>query len=250
MEFGQRLGYNVYMTYLLLFLEGIIVFISPCMLPLLPVYISYFAGGDTAVSSMDDGSGGDTGLVTATLKNALGFVLGFTIVFMTFGAFAGSIGKLLSRWGTAVNIVAGAIVILLGLSHLGIIRMHDLHRHGSAKVDTKSLRFFSSMLFGFVFSVNWTPCVGVFLGSALALASRQESVLTGVLMLLTFSLGLGIPFILSAVLVERLKGAFDLVKRNYRVINTVSGGLLVLVGLLMMTGFFGRFMALFDRLMG
>ena len=99
--------------------------------------------------------------------------------------------------------------------------------------------FFSSVLFGMVFSVGWTPCVGAFLGSALMLASQQGSALTGTLMLLSYSLGLGIPFIISAMLIDYLKSAFNFIKRNYRIINIVSGSLLILMGLAMATGLLG-----------
>ena len=103
--------------------------------------------------------------------------------------------------------------------------------------------FFSSVLFGVVFSIGWTPCVGAFLGSALMLASQQGQTLTGMLMLLSYALGLGIPFLLSALLIDKLKSTFDFIKRNYKIINTVSGILLVLIGILMATGLFGRLLA-------
>jgi len=218
------------MTYLISFLEGIITFISPCLLPMLPIYISYFAGG-----------GEEEPRTARTLKNALGFVLGFTLVFVTMGALAGTLGGLVRRYQTAVNIVTGLIVIFFGLNFLGVIRL-NLFRGSKYSMAGKQLGFFSSALFGMVFSIGWTPCVGAFLGSALLLASQQGQVLTGILMLLAYSLGLGIPFVLSALLIDRLKGAFDIIKRNYRVINTVCGLLLIAVGILMMTGLLGRFL--------
>ena len=106
------------------------------------------------------------------------------------------------------------------------------------------MNFFSALVFGVIFSLGWTPCVGAFLGSALMLASQQGHVLEGMLMLLAYSLGLGIPFLMSAVLIDSLKSAFDWIKRNYRIINLVSGGLLVLVGILMATGTLGRLLTL------
>ena len=104
--------------------------------------------------------------------------------------------------------------------------------------------FFSALLFGMIFSIGWTPCVGAFLGSALMLASQQGHVIEGMLMLLAYSLGLGIPFILSAVLIDYLKSAFNWIKKNYRVINIASGSLLVLIGILMATGTLGRLLGL------
>ena len=208
-----------------------ITFISPCLLPMLPIYISYFAGGKE----------NDTKRV---VKNALGFILGFTVVFVTLGALAGSVGKFLSDYKTAVNIVTGLVIIFFGLNFLGVFKLEIFK--GSGFKMKENMGFFSALLFGVVFSIGWTPCVGAFLGSALLLAASQGRTLEGVLMLLLYSLGLGIPFLISAVLIDKLKGAFGFIKRHYNVINMISGGLLVLMGVLMATGVFGvllRFLA-------
>ena len=218
------------MQYVISFLEGIITFISPCLLPMLPIYISYFAGGGQRSTAK-------------TLKGALGFVSGFTLVFVALGALAGTVGSFLKAYQREVNLVSGLIVILFGLNFLGVFKL-ELFRGGSRSVHTQNLNFFSALLFGMIFSVGWTPCVGAFLGSALMLASQQAHVLEGMLMLLTYSLGLGIPFILSAVLIDYLKSAFNWIKRHYSIINTVSGVLLVLIGILMATGTLGRLLSL------
>lgn len=220
------------MQYFISFLEGILTFISPCLLPMLPIYVSYFAGS------------GERSLAK-TLKNALGFVLGFTAVFLLMGAMAGTVGSLLTTYSTAVHIVTGLVVVFFGLHFLGVFKM-DLFRGMKGGIAHRGMGFFASMLFGVVFSIGWTPCVGAFLGSALLLVSQQGSVLTGVLMLLCYSLGLGIPFTVSAVLIDKLKGAFGLIKRHYGVINKVCGGLLIVVGVLMMTGLFEKFFAVFS----
>ena len=218
------------MQYVIAFLEGIITFISPCLLPMLPIYISYFAGGGERSTGK-------------TLKGALGFVFGFTVVFVALGALAGTVGSFLREYQTAVNVVSGLIVILFGLNFLGVFKL-NLFRGSRYSVNTDNVGFFSALLFGMIFSVGWTPCVGAFLGSALMLASQQAHVIEGMLMLLAYSLGLGIPFVLSAVLIDYLKTAFNWIKKNYRVINTVSGGLLVLIGILMATGTLGRLLSL------
>ncbi|MBQ6795872.1 MAG: cytochrome c biogenesis protein CcdA [Clostridia bacterium] len=215
------------MQYLILFLEGIITFVSPCLLPMLPVYISYFAGGGEK----------ETGKV---IKNALGFILGFTAVFIMMGALAGTFGRFLTDYKTAVNIVTGLIVVFFGLNFLGVFKLNIFKGINFSK--TKDMGFFSSVLFGLVFSVGWTPCVGAFLGSALMLAANRGSLTEGIMMLLCYSLGLGIPFFISAILIDKLKGAFSFVKRHYNVINAVSGWLLVIVGVLMATGLFGKFL--------
>ena len=218
------------MQYLIAFLEGVITFISPCLLPMLPIYISYFAGGGERSTGK-------------TVKAALGFVIGFTVVFLLLGALAGTVGSLLREYQTAVNIVTGLIVLFFGLNYLGIFRL-NLFRGSRWTMDTGNMGFFSAILFGMVFSVGWTPCVGAFLGSALMLASQQAHVAEGIVMLLSYSLGLGIPFLLSAVLIDYMKSAFDWIKQNYKIINSLSGGLLVLVGILMATGTLGRFLSL------
>ena len=217
------------MQYFITFLEGIITFISPCLLPMLPIYVSYFAGGQERT-------------IGKTLKNALGFVAGFTTIFVALGALAGTLGSFLLQYRTVVNIVTGLIVVFFGLNFLGVFRWTLFH--GSKRsVDKSNLNFFSSYLFGVVFSIGWTPCVGAFLGSALTMAAQQGQVLQGTLMLLVYSLGLGIPFVLSAVLIDKLKSTFQFIKRNYKIINFVSGILLIVVGILMMSGLLNKLLA-------
>ena len=220
------------MQYLLSFLEGIITFISPCLLPMLPVYVSYFAGGGEKSTGR-------------TLKNALGFVLGYTVVFICLGAFAGTLGGLLWKYRTVLNIVTGLVVVFFGLNYLGVFKF-NIFRGLGGSMGEKELGFFSSFAFGLVFSIGWTPCVGAFLGSALMLASQQGTALKGILLLLVYSAGLGIPFVVSALLIDKLKGAFGFIKRNYKIINIVCGSLLIVVGVLMMTGLMTQYVSLFS----
>ncbi len=217
------------MQYFISFLEGIITFISPCLLPMIPLYISYFAGGKERNTKK-------------TVKNALGFILGFTIVFVLMGALAGTFGRLLNEYKTIVDIVTGLIVVFFGLNFLGVFKINLFK--GAKKVKTDNLGFFSSMVFGIVFSIGWTPCVGAFLGSALMLAASQGHVVEGIIMLLLYSLGLGIPFFISAILIDKLRGTFTFIKKHYKVINTVCGCLLVVIGVLMVTGLFGKLLGL------
>ncbi|MEE1224123.1 MAG: cytochrome c biogenesis protein CcdA [Clostridia bacterium] len=218
------------MQYLISFLEGIITFISPCLLPMLPIYISYFAGGGERTTAK-------------TLKGAVGFVTGFTIVFVMLGALAGTVGGFLREYQTAVNIISGLIVIIFGLNFLGAFKL-NVFKGNQRSVKTDNMGFFSAMLFGIIFSVGWTPCVGAFLGSALMLASQQGHIAEGMLMLLSYSLGLGIPFILSAVLIDYLKSAFNWIKKNYKIINLISGSLLVIIGIMMAIGTLGQLLNL------
>lgn len=217
------------MQYFVSFLEGIITFISPCLLPMLPFYVSFFAGGGERTAGK-------------TLKGALGFVLGFTMMFVAMGALAGTVGSFLNQYQMAVNMVSGLIVVFFGLNYMGIFKIKLFK--GKRFKKSEDMGFFSNVLFGLVFSVGWTPCVGAFLGSALMLASQRGHMIEGMLMLLVYSLGLGIPFILCAVLIDKLKSTINWFKNNYKIINTVSGLLLVVIGVMMATGMFGRLLAL------
>lgn len=221
------------MTYILSFLEGIITFISPCLLPMLPVYILYFTGGSA-----------EEGKSRKTLINALGFVLGFTLVFVSLGAFMAGLGSLLQRYHIVVNLITGAVVVVFGLNFMGVLNIRFLNGTHKIQREVKDLGFFSAVLFGIIFSIGWTPCVGTFLGSALLMASQQGSVLQGILMLLLYSLGLGIPFLVSALLIDKLKGTFQFIKIHYQTINRICGGLLVFVGIFMMTGLMSRLLGM------
>ena len=219
------------MEYIITFLEGIITFISPCLLPMLPVYISYFAGGNSERKT------------SKTLSNSIAFVLGFTTVFVLLGALAGTLGSFLVKHQTIVNIVTGLVVVFLGLNFLGVFNL-NIFRGINHDLNTKDNSVVTSFVFGVVFSIGWTPCVGAFLGSALMLASSQGQAIKGIVLLLLYSLGLGIPFVVSALLIDKLKSTFNFIKRNYRVINIICGIILTLVGILMMSGLLTKFVGM------
>jgi len=220
------LGYNinvkekeVSMEYFITFLEGIISFISPCMLPMLPLYISYFAGNADKKHK--------------TVSRAIGFIIGFTLVFTLLGLFAGSLGTFLIKYQTVVNIVCGLAVIIFGLSYLEVIKIPFFKGMQEMKPITS---IFSAFIFGMIYSVSLTPCVGAFLGSALMLASSTGGAIKGALLLLAYSLGLGIPFLFSAILIEKLNSAFSFIKKHYKIVNTVCGIFLIIVGIMIMFG--------------
>ncbi len=216
------------MQYAITFLEGIISFISPCMLPMLPIYISYFAGG--------------SGSKHRVLLRSICFVLGFTATFSLLGLFAGTLGSMLTQHQTTVNIVTGIIVVVFGLSYLDVIKLPFFKgMQGGRKIESA----FSAFIFGMIYSISLTPCVGAFLGSALMMASSSSTALTGFLLLITYSLGLGIPFIISAVLIDKLNSAFNFIKQHYKVINLICGIFLIVVGLMMAFGLLGKLLAIF-----
>ncbi len=223
------------MEYFLSFIEGMATFISPCLLPMLPIYISYFAGGDLCEQGKQK---------YKPLVNAIGFVMGFTIVFLLLGAAAGTFGKFVKQHATGFNLLGGALLVLFGLNFMNAINIGFLNRTQKINLQINTFNFFTSILFGFIFAFGWTPCVGAFLGSALLLAVNSHQAFKGVIMLLLFSLGLGIPFVLAAVLLDSLKQTLDAIKRHYRTINILSGLLLVVVGILMMLGKLNVFLSL------
>ncbi len=190
---------------------------------MLPIYISYFAGHSQSENEKRP----------KTIFKVIAFVIGFTLVFTMLGVFAGTLGRLLAKYQTAVNIVSGIIVVLFGLSYLEIFHIPFFKgMRGRYKVTG----ILSAFLFGAVYSVSLTPCVGAFLGSALMLASSAGSAFHGASLLFVYSLGLGIPFVFSAVLLDKLAGAFGWIKRHYKIINLISGIALIIVGILMIFG--------------
>ena len=225
------------MDFAITFLEGVITFVSPCLLPMLPIYVAYFAGGAERANNGSSSLG-------RTLVCAFGFVVGFTIVFTLMGALAGAAGHLLFEYQGVLNAICGIIVIILGLNYLGVLSIPLLQRTLKPSAGVMPRGFWSSLVFGMVFAVGWTPCVGAFLGSALSLAASSAHTATGVLLLLCYSLGLGLPFVIAAVLIDQLEGAFTWVKAHYDIVNRISGALLVLVGALMATGLLGFWLRL------
>ena len=214
------------MQYLITFLEGIISFISPCMLPMIPLYISYFSGDNKDNRRK-------------TILSSIAFVIGFTLVFCILGLFAGTIGQVLTKYKRIVNLICGIIIILFGLTYLDFIKIPFFK---GMKKKEKVTGVFSAFIFGIIFSINLTPCIGAFLGSALMMASSSQNMIEGVLLLFVYSLGLGIPFILSAVLLDKLKNTFNFIKKHYKVINVVCGVFLIIIGILMAFGILSTFL--------
>jgi len=218
------------MEYFLLFLEGIITFISPCILPLLPLYVSYFVGGnENGVKSKYN-----------ALVNSLGFVLGFTIIFTLLGTLAGTFGAFIKEQSAIINILGGFIVVMFGANYMGILKIPFLEKSLKMNSEIKTFKFLSSVLFGIIFAIGWTPCVGTFLGTALMIAVNSQDILKGTLMLLVYSIGLGIPFVICAILIDKLKETFNFIKRNYKIINRISGIILVIIGISIMTGYLNK----------
>lgn len=205
------------MEYIITFIEGLASFISPCILPVIPIYISYFAT--------------DKGSTKKSLINSLGFVSGFSIIFILLGIFAGTFGSLVHKYADYINIVLGLFLIIIGLNYMGVIFIKFLNKSKGIKQKEQNLTFITSVLFGIIFSLSWTPCVGAFLSSALILASTTGSVLKGAILLILYSLGLGIPFIITTLFIEKIRTTFDFIKKHYNIINKIAGIILIISGL-------------------
>jgi len=216
-------------SYLLTFTEGILTFISPCILPMLPIYFSYLAG-----TSGDDKAPDAPGR-NILITNSIGFVLGFTLVFVALGATVTTLGHFLVSNRNLLQKISGLIMMVFGLNFMGILNLKFLNMEKRLDFKFEKLRFFSSVLFGMVFGFGWTPCLGTFLGSALALAGSSKTIAQGMLLLFLYSAGLGIPFILTSVLFEKTKNAFRQIQKHSRAISIVSGALLIIAGIMVFT---------------
>ena len=205
------------MEYVITFIEGIASFISPCVLPVIPIYISYFAAESKSMKK--------------SIINSLGFICGFSIIFILLGVFAGTFGKFVHHYTSYINIIFGLFLIAVGLNYIGVIFIKFLNKTKGSNQDKRNLTFTTSVLFGIIFSLSWTPCVGAFLSSALIMASTTGSVLKGASLLLIYSLGLAIPFIITTLFLEKMKKTFDFIKKHYNIINKICGSILVLSGL-------------------
>jgi cytochrome c-type biogenesis protein len=211
-------------------IAGLISFLSPCVLPLVPPYLAYMAG--TSVSAMKaEARGPDLRVV---LASAL-FVLGFSTVFVLLGAGASSLGRVLRIYGDTLAIVAGLAIIAMGLHFLGVFRIGLLYREARMDVG-RPAGLAGAYLMGLAFAFGWTPCIGPVLGSVMAVAGAQATVAQGMGLLAVYSLGLGIPFLLAAVFMGRFLGIMERLKPHMGKIEKVMGVLLVLTGLAFLTG--------------
>lgn len=195
---------------------------------MIPVYLIYLAGADND----NDTSAPKPGKTRLLMTNALGFVLGFTIVFVLLGATATALGQFLENNRAILQKISGIIIVIFGLNYIGLIKIGFLNTEKRLSFKINRMRFLTSVLFGFIFSFSWTPCLSSFLGPALLMAGNSETITGGLLLLLVYSIGLGIPFILSAVIFDRAKQAFDLLKRYGSAIRIISGILLIITGIL------------------
>lgn len=219
---------------LIAFVGGLLSFLSPCVLPLVPSYLGFITG-----LTFDE----MTGRRRIAMVHAVLFVLGFTLIFLIFGASATALGRSLKYYEVWFQRVGGALIILFGLYCLGVLRLGFLDREARVHLDRKPLGYLGSVLVGMAFAAGWTPCIGPILGGILTLAATQDDMGRGMVLLASYSLGLAVPFLAAAFAVETFLDWFQRFRKHLRWIQRVSGVLLVFVGILLMTGQFTRMAA-------
>lgn len=223
---------------------GLLSFLSPCVLPLIPAYLSLMTGLSMSELSDDDVS------KVRILIPALLFVLGFSIVFVALGASASVIGQFLAQYRVLVERIAGVAVIAFGILMLGVIKMPGLY--AEARLDLGRARSFgrgAAFVMGMAFAAGWTPCVGPILGSILALAGSSGDVGAGVLLLFSYSMGLGVPFIAVALLFGRMAPAIRWFGRRALILNRIAGAMLIVIGALIFSGRLGLLAAWLVRVL-
>jgi cytochrome c-type biogenesis protein len=222
-------------TYLAALFAGFISFISPCVLPLVPAYISFISG-----VSMDELRNAERQqqMTLRLMISSLLFIGGFTLVFVLLGATATFVGGFLLQNLGIISKVAGVVLIIFGLHVAGLIKIPFLNYEARFQTGNKPTSAIGAILVGSAFAFGWTPCIGPILGGILAIAGSQETVGQGMLLLLIYSLGLGIPFFLTAIATQRLLRAMNRVKKHFKTVELVSGGFLIVIGVMMVFNLF------------
>ena len=229
---------------MLAFAGGMLSFLSPCVLPLVPGYLSLMSG--VSVTDLATAHGGD---VRRLLRSTLLFVAGFTVVFPALGAGASAVGQTLLRHQQGLNQVAGVLTIVMGLFIAGVVAPAAMQRERRFHVLPESLGVFAPPLMGMAFAFGWTPCIGPILSVVLSTAATQSTQGRGIGLLVAYSIGLGVPFVAAGIAFGRLTGVFAWVKRHFRIINLVSGAFLVVFGVLLLTNHLGQVSGAIQRFM-
>jgi cytochrome c-type biogenesis protein len=217
-----------------IFIAGILTFLSPCILPLMPLYLSYVTGNfDGERQSNKD-----------NLLISLGFVIGLMFVFSLFGLTATALGRFVSINGKIFRQVSGAIIVLFGLYHMGIIKINFLGKEKKFKLKTTNSLFLNALILGIVFSFGWTPCIGPILGSILLLMANTLTITTGIIYMLVFSVGFSIPFIIVTFLLGKFFTTINISEKTYRILKYFTGGIIVAIGLLVFFNYVNRIVVL------
>src|SRR6476646_2576986 len=215
------------------FLAGLVSFLSPCVLPLVPGYISLISG-----AGVEELKAQESRLLGRVMLNSIGFILGFSVVFITLGAISTEVEQLMARYKSVLAQVAGVVIILFGLHLTGLFRINALYSDKRLHSVKGGSTMGGSFLIGFAFAFGWTPCVGPILAVILGFAAAQDSVMKGVILLAVYSLGLAVPFLMTALLMGRFMKFYSGFRRHMHAVEVASGALLIVLGALLV---FGRF---------
>jgi len=218
-------------------LAGFLSFVSPCVLPLIPAYISFISGVSLEELMSSENKGEATKKVAI---NSLFFILGFSLVFIALGASASFVGQFIASNKGLLEKIAAVIIIIFGIHLTGVFRIKWLDYEKKVDVKRKPMGVIGAFVMGLAFSFGWTPCIGPILGAILAMAAVQETVRRGMLLLVVYSLGLGIPFFLSGIFINLFFSAFGKIRRYFKLIEILSGVLLIVIGIFIFTGQLGR----------
>ena len=215
------------------FFAGLISFLSPCVLPLVPGYVSLISGAGVEELKSAQGQ-----LMRRVMVNSIGFILGFSVVFITLGAISTEIGQVAARYKHSLSVLAGVVIIIFGLHLTGIFKIKALYTDARLHSLKGSSTMIGAFVVGFAFAFGWTPCLGPILSAILVVASQEENVLRGIVLLTVYSLGLAIPFLLTSLLMERFLKFYSRFRSHMHALEIASGGLLIALGVLLVIGRF------------
>ena len=225
------------------FVAGLLSFLSPCVLPLVPGYVSLISG-----AGVEELQSQETRLFRKVMLNSVAFIMGFSVVFITLGAISTEVGQLLARYKSILSQVAGVVIILFGLHLTGVFRINALYADKRLHNVKGSSTVFGAFVIGFAFAFGWTPCVGPILAVILGFAAEQDSVAKGILLLTIYSLGLAVPFLLTSLLMERFLKFYSRFRTHMHALEVASGALLVALGVLLLIGRFSMLSRYFSFL--
>lgn len=215
------------------FLAGLVSFLSPCVLPLVPGYVSLISG-----AGVEELKAPESRLLSKVMLNSIGFILGFSVVFITLGAISTEVGQLLARYKSLLAQVAGVVIILFGLHLTGLFKIKALYTDARLHQVKGGSTPWGAFVIGFAFAFGWTPCVGPILGVILTFAAAQDSVAKGILLLAVYSMGLAVPFLLTSLGIERFLKFYSRFRTHMHALEVASGGLLIALGVLLVIGRF------------
>ncbi len=221
-------------TLITAFGAGLLSFISPCVLPIVPGYLSFISG-----VSMEEMQKKNTGAIRRVFINSLFFVLGFSVVFISLGAGATFVSQFLTDYMHIISKVAGVFLVLLGIHFLGLYKIKFLNYEQRFHVGSKKVGVIGSFFVGFAFAFGWTPCIGPILAGILAIAASEETVMRGIILLAFYSAGLALPFLITAVAFNSFLSVSGKIKKHFRIVEIIGGVLLILIGILIFTGSLG-----------